>query len=97
MPTDPSPRLLELLVLLDQHWSFKQISNRQVGWDFPLCVVSKTAQDMLSFARSLIEWMGGVVRDSGVEEAAIMEKKRGKRRGKRNLDVGSEYGALDFK
>lgn len=100
MPTDPSPRLLELLVLLDQHWTFKQISNRQRGgqaWAHPLCVVSRTAQDMLSFARSLIEWMGGVVRESGVDEAEVMEKRKGKKGRRQRVDLGSEYGALDFK
>jgi cleavage and polyadenylation specificity factor subunit 2 len=103
MPTDPSPRLLELLVLLDQHWSFKQTSNKQRGganWNYPLCVVSRTAQDMLSFARSLIEWMGGVVRDSGTEEAELMDRRKGKggKKGRRQkVEAGSEYGALDFK
>lgn len=101
MPTDPSPRLLELLVLLDQHWSFKQLSTRQNGsqaWSHPLCVVSRTAQDMLSFARSLIEWMGGVVRDSGVEETDMMERRKGKKGRRRGGgDISSEYGVLDFK
>jgi cleavage and polyadenylation specificity factor subunit 2 len=109
MPCDPSPRLLELLVLLDQHWSFKLTGQqrRQNGhgpsntdvWPYPLCLVSRTAQDMVAFARSLIEWMGGVVRDSGVGAEDVVGRK-GKKGGKRNRGgaaIGSEYGALDFR
>lgn len=51
---------------------------------------------MVNFARSLIEWMGGVVKDLGEEE--VLEK-RGKRKGRRLKKdaLGSEYGALDFR
>ncbi|WVO19165.1 uncharacterized protein IAS62_000443 [Cryptococcus decagattii] len=73
LPVDPSPRLLELMVLLDQHWTFKRtpkVKQQRYNeppadlWPYPLCIVSKTAQDMVAFARSLIDWMGGVVKDS---------------------------------
>nr|XP_019012680.1 cleavage and polyadenylation specificity factor subunit 2 [Kwoniella pini CBS 10737]OCF51461.1 cleavage and polyadenylation specificity factor subunit 2 [Kwoniella pini CBS 10737] len=83
LPSDPSPRLLELLVLLDQHWTFKlnpankrRQTNQNDPWPYPLCLVSRTGQDMVAFARSLIEWMGG--RNAGAA-------------------LGSEYGALDFR
>ncbi|KAK4684802.1 cleavage and polyadenylation specificity factor subunit 2, partial [Tremellales sp. Uapishka_1] len=97
LPCDPSPRLLELLVLLDQHWSFR-LTRSPDQWKYPLCVVSRTAQDMLAFARSLIEWMGGVVRDNPGGEAVESGNQRGKRkRGRRTGGaMGSEYGALDF-
>lgn len=103
MPCDPSPRLLELLVLLDQHWSFKinPGAKGQPGpssnWNYPLCVVSRTAQDMVNFARSLIEWMGGVVRESGADDVMGLQGGRGgKRKKNRQVNLGSEYGALDF-
>lgn len=98
MPCDASPRLLELLVLLDQHWTFKkteaQSNQRHSGpWEYPLCLVSSTASDMLSFARSLMEWMGGVVRENGSEEVVGMDKrKKGRKRAAQAM--GSEYGAL---
>lgn len=104
LPCDPSPRLLELLVLLDQHWSFKTNPNtserRREPWVYPLCLVSKTAQDMVAFARSLIEWMGGVVRDSWIEEddeAQAEAQKRKRRKGRARDRLESSYGALDFK
>lgn len=104
LPVDPSPRLLELLVLLDQHWTFKLQPNPLNPlpplqmWPFPLCLVSRTAQDMVNFARSLIEWMGGVVRDSGEDEVLESRKnKKGKRQRKTGGALGSEYGALDFR
>ena len=107
LPCDPSPRLLELLVLLDQHWSFRLTPNRQNRlppeeiWPYPLCLVSRSAQDMLAFARSLIEWMGGVIRDSGgseaVDEMDGSKKGRKGRRRQAGKALGSEYGALDFR
>ena len=109
LPCDPSPRLLELLVLLDQHWSFKSAENNNTNtnnnsgnrfrnpepWVYPLCLVSRTAQDMVSFARSLIEWMGGVVRDAAVGLEEDMNKKRRRMRGGQGMETS--YGALDFK
>ncbi|KAL7423212.1 hypothetical protein Q5752_002512 [Cryptotrichosporon argae] len=86
MPCDAAPRLLELLVLLDQHWHFKASRDRR--WNYPLCLVSRTAQDMAAFARSLIEWMGGVVREGD----DVLESRRNKRR-----QVVSEHGVLDFR
>ncbi|ORX40182.1 putative cleavage and polyadenylation specificity factor subunit [Kockovaella imperatae] len=103
IPSDPSPRLMETLVLLDQHWSFKlqplpgQSRPPNQLWPYPLCVVSRTAQDMLAFARSLIEWMGGVLRDSGGEDV-LEGGRKGRRRGKKtNGAMGSDYGVLDFR
>ncbi|WRT67711.1 uncharacterized protein IL334_004683 [Kwoniella shivajii] len=107
LPCDPSPRLLELLVLLDQHWTFKlnpTTKRRQTSstdpWSYPLCLVSRTGQDMVSFARSLIEWMGGVVKEAGGEEVVgdlAGNKRGGKRRRNAGATLGSEYGALDFR
>lgn len=53
---------------------------------------------MVNFARSLIEWMGGVVRDSGEDEVLESRKnRRGKKQRKTGGALGSEYGALDFR
>lgn len=62
-PVDASTRLMELLILLDQHWSYSIAQAHAQGrnWIFPLCIVSKTAKQMVDFARSLMEWMGGAV------------------------------------
>ncbi|SCV73662.1 BQ2448_6092 [Microbotryum intermedium] len=56
LPVDASARILELLVLLETHWSYENL-----GRQFPLCVVSRTAKEVVTFARSLTEWMGGQV------------------------------------
>ncbi|KDN51357.1 hypothetical protein K437DRAFT_254952 [Tilletiaria anomala UBC 951] len=51
-PIDPSARLLELLVLLDQHWAYAYSHAR-----FPLCLVSHTGSEVIERARTLMEWM----------------------------------------
>lgn len=103
LPVDPSPRLLELMILLDQHWTFKRtpkVKQQRYNeppadlWPYPLCVVSKTAQDMVAFARSLIDWMGGVVKDSAGD---MVDVGRGKRARGARMALGSEYGVLDFR
>ena len=50
-PIDPSARLLELLVLLDQHWAYAYPHA-----NFPLCLVSQTGSEVLERARTLMEW-----------------------------------------
>jgi cleavage and polyadenylation specificity factor subunit 2 len=57
LPTDPSARLFELLVLLESHWSFSNFTSR----GYPLCLVSRTGREAVGFVRSLTEWMGGQV------------------------------------
>jgi cleavage and polyadenylation specificity factor subunit 2 len=90
-------------VLLDQHWTFKLNpagKNPQAArqeWNYPLCLVSRTGQDMVSFARSLVEWMGGIVREAGTDDmAASLDGKKKKRKQRQFTNVMSEYGALDF-
>ncbi|KAH8113222.1 cleavage and polyadenylation specificity factor subunit [Phellopilus nigrolimitatus] len=63
MPCDSSSRLLELLVLLDQHWSFSRLK-------FPICLVSRTGREMLTFVRSMMEWLGGTISKEDVGEDA---------------------------
>lgn len=92
MPCDPSPRLLELLVLLDQHWTFKRTGHGpRSAWDYPLCLVSQTATDMQSNAKSLVEWMGGIVRESSTEDSVL-----GRRKNRRHNDLQTETGVLEF-
>lgn len=49
---------------------------------------------MVSFARSLIEWMGGIVRESGTDE--VVPGVGGKKKRRQFVNMMSEYGALDF-
>ncbi|KAH9931771.1 beta-lactamase-like protein [Amylocystis lapponica] len=51
MPCDSSTRVLELLVLLDQHWNYSRLK-------YPICLLSRTGREMLTFVRSMMEWLG---------------------------------------
>ncbi|KIO32800.1 hypothetical protein M407DRAFT_211516 [Tulasnella calospora MUT 4182] len=83
IPCDPSTRILELLVLLDQYWSFQKL-------DTPICLVSQTGQEMLAYVRSMVEWMGGTVsKDEGGVE--IDTSKTGR---KRRRDEEEDEGAV---
>lgn len=63
LPTDPSARLFELLVLLETHWRFANL-----GAQFPLCLISRTGKDAVGFVRSLTEWMGGQLAGDAAEK-----------------------------
>lgn len=63
MPTDPSARLFELLVLLETHWQFNRL-----GTQFPLCLISRTGKEAVGFVRSLTEWMGGQIASEGADK-----------------------------
>ncbi|KAF8312281.1 hypothetical protein DL93DRAFT_2126087 [Clavulina sp. PMI_390] len=52
MPCDTSARLLEILLMVDQHWQFARLR-------WPICLVSRTGKEMVNLVRSLVEWMGG--------------------------------------
>jgi cleavage and polyadenylation specificity factor subunit 2 len=82
LPCDASTRVLELLVLLDQHWSFARLK-------FPICLLSRTGREMLTFVRSMMEWLGGTVskEDVGVETS-------GKRNNKRRRDEDADEEAI---
>src|ERR1700733_11944923 len=58
IPCDTSARLLELLLMFDQHWQFARLRA-------PICLVSRTGKEMLSIVRSLVEWMSG---SAGLED-----------------------------
>jgi len=53
IPCDASARLVEFLVLLDQHWSFTGL-----GADYPLCFISKTAEDLKLALKNIHEFFG---------------------------------------
>lgn len=79
IPCDASTRVLELLVLLDQHWSYSKLKS-------PICLISRTGEEMLTFVRSMMEWLGGTVSKEDVGEEA---KKR-----KRSAEEDQNIGAL---
>ncbi|KAH9173303.1 beta-lactamase-like protein [Lactarius sanguifluus] len=82
LPCDASTRVLELLVLLDQHWSFARLK-------FPICLLSRTGREMLTFVRSMMEWLGGTVSKEDVGEDTS-----GKRNPKRKRDEEAEDEAI---
>ncbi|EIW82350.1 hypothetical protein CONPUDRAFT_54247 [Coniophora puteana RWD-64-598 SS2] len=67
LPCDSSTRVLELLVLLDQHWKFHD-------YRYPICFLSRNGREMLTFVRSMMEWLGGTVNkeDVGVDGSGRM-------------------------
>ncbi|KAL4076148.1 beta-lactamase-like protein [Scleroderma citrinum] len=71
LPCDAGPRLLELLVLLDQHW-------RYADFRYPICLLSRNGREMLTFIRSMMEWVGGTVskEDVGVDSSGKTGLKR---------------------
>ncbi|KAG7096747.1 hypothetical protein E1B28_004159 [Marasmius oreades] len=92
LPCDPSTRILELLVLLDQHWSYSRLR-------FPICLLSRSATEMLTFVRSMMEWLGGTISKEDVGEDGTGNRHDRKR--KRGDDEGDEEAlgafALRFK
>jgi hypothetical protein len=82
VPCDSSTRLLELLVLLDQHWTYQRLR-------YPICLLSRTGDEMLAFVRSMMEWLGGTVSKEDVGEEGT-----GKYPQKRKRDDGNDEDAL---
>ncbi len=82
LPCDASTRVLELLVLLDQHWSFARLK-------FPICLLSRTGREMLTFVRSMMEWLGGTV-----SKEDVGEETSGKRSNKRRRDDDADEEAI---
>ena len=86
LPCDSSARLLELLILLDQHWSFARLRA-------PICLMSRTGKEMRSIVRSLVEWMGGTI---GKEDVAIPANNRSGKRKRDDDDDDMGNLALQF-
>ncbi|TFK55437.1 hypothetical protein OE88DRAFT_1651747 [Heliocybe sulcata] len=82
MPCDSSTRVLELLVLLDQAWNYSRLR-------FPICFLSRTGREMLTFVRSMMEWLGGTVNKEDVGEDGTSRSQHQNKR-KRGEDDGDE-------
>lgn len=91
LPCDSSSRVMELLVLLDQHWNYSRLR-------YPICFLSRNGREMLTFVRSMMEWLGGTVSKEDVGEEGTGARQPYKR--KRD-DEGDEEAlgafALRFK
>lgn len=83
LPCDSSTRVLELLVLLDQHWSFSKLR-------YPICFLSRTASEMLTFVRSMMEWLGGTVSKEDVGEDGSGRNRQDRKRKRGGDDDGDE-------
>ncbi|EJD01140.1 cleavage and polyadenylation specificity factor subunit [Fomitiporia mediterranea MF3/22] len=90
MPCDSSTRLLELLVLLDQHWTYSRFK-------FPICLVSRTGREMLTFVRSMMEWLGGTISKEDVGEDTGNNANNKRRRDDDNEEEALGALALRFK
>jgi cleavage and polyadenylation specificity factor subunit 2 len=69
LPTDSSTRLLELLILTDQHWAYSKLRA-------PICLISKTAKELLAIVRSMMEWLGGTISKEDVGESTKNQRRR---------------------
>ncbi|KAF9534723.1 beta-lactamase-like protein, partial [Crepidotus variabilis] len=84
LPCDASTRILELLVLLDQHWNYSRLR-------YPICLLSRTGREMLTFVRSMMEWLGGTISKEDVGEDGTNNRKNAS---KRKRDDDGEEDAL---
>ncbi|KAF8076581.1 beta-lactamase-like protein [Lyophyllum atratum] len=73
LPCDSSTRVLELLVLLDQHWNYSRLR-------YPICLLSRSGREMLTFVRSMMEWLGGTVSKEDVGEEGTNTRQANKRK-----------------
>ncbi|KIM46373.1 hypothetical protein M413DRAFT_17042 [Hebeloma cylindrosporum] len=85
LPCDSSTRILELLVLLDQHWNYSRLR-------YPICLLSRTGREMLTFVRSMMEWLGGTISKEDVGEEGT--NSRHNQGNKRRRDDDNEEDAL---
>ncbi|KAG8856093.1 hypothetical protein FRB91_001267 [Serendipita sp. 411] len=68
-PVDSSTRLLELLVLTDQHWAYSRMRA-------PICLISRTAKELLAFIRNMMEWLGGTISKEDLGESNKNQRRR---------------------
>lgn len=85
LPCDASTRILELLVLLDQHWNFSKLR-------YPICLLSRTGREMLTFVRSMMEWLGGTISKEDVGEDGTNSRQN--QNNKRRRDDDNDEDAL---
>ena len=73
LPTDASGRVVELLVLLDQHWSYSALQK------YPLCFVSRTAEELRLALKNVYEFFGTNMQahiKPGIEPSFILDNFR---------------------
>ncbi|KAG8825638.1 hypothetical protein FRC17_008585 [Serendipita sp. 399] len=68
-PVDSSTRLLELLVLTDQHWAYSRMRA-------PICLISRTAKELLAFVRNMMEWLGGTISKEDLGDSNKNQRRR---------------------
>ncbi|PWN48381.1 hypothetical protein IE53DRAFT_389433 [Violaceomyces palustris] len=92
-PVDPSARLLELLVLLDQHWAYAYPHAK-----FPLCLVSRTGKEVVERARTYMEWMTRewATKSSGANADEEDGKAKAQKKG-RGMKNNAPSSPLEFK
>ncbi|KAH9849995.1 beta-lactamase-like protein [Lenzites betulinus] len=90
LPCDSSTRVLELLVLLDQHWNYSRLK-------YPICLLSRTGREMLTFVRSMMEWLGGTISKEDVGEDGAGHGRDRRRRDEDNDDEALGAFALRFR
>lgn len=61
MPSDTAGRFVEILVLLEQHWAYRNFTQ-----EYPLCLLSKKGDDVLAAIRGMADSLGGLL---GADEA----------------------------
>lgn len=71
-------------MLLDQHWNYSRIK-------YPICLLSRSGREMLTFVRSMMEWLGGTVSKEDVGEEGTSGGQRG---GRRRRDEDGDEDAL---
>ena len=73
IPTDASGRVIELLVLLDQHWSYSALQK------YPLCFVARTAEELRLALKNVYEFFGTNMQahiKPGIEPSFILDNFR---------------------
>jgi len=66
-------------VLLDQHWNFSRLR-------YPICLLSRTGREMLTFVRSMMEWLGGTISKEDVGEEGGNSRQNQNNRRRRDED-----------
>ena len=69
-------------MLLDQHWNYSRLK-------YPICLLSRTGQEMLTFIRSMMEWFGGTISKEDVGENGT-DARRDRDRRRRDDDNDEE-------
>ncbi|CAO1622599.1 unnamed protein product [Sympodiomycopsis kandeliae] len=92
LPLDATSRLLEVLLLLDQHWAYSYPYAR-----FPLCLVSKTGKEVIERARTMREWMGQNLQGEDGGESSNKNSTNRKKNNALQAAGGQGHGPLEFR